>query len=160
MLFNEGLFPIYIYNSTLLLEIQPFNHRFPMVPLKIFHVFLAQAALLGGFTKAGLVLSCFCFFFQWGHMRIILTYIYHKHQPNLDRYIIHGSFGIMFIASLEYSQDLSLQLVRVWDTHWIHKGIQEADRKAWRCEQIVVFFWFCCGVSIENSSVWMGWTIN
>ncbi len=101
-------------------------------------------------------------FFQWGHMRNILTYIYHKHQPNLDKYNISymDPFGLCFsLPPWNIHKIYHYNVVRVWDTHWIH-NTRGGSKSLAVWTDCCVFFWFCCGVSIENSSVWMGWTIN
>ena len=34
-----------------------------------------------------------------GSLYGIITYIYHKHQPNVGKYTIHGSYGIVTLAA-------------------------------------------------------------
>ena len=70
---------------------------------------------LQGFRSAvvGLFASCFRWLFGcWGTHRIhgigIFTYIYHKNQPNVGKYTIHGSYG-------EWGQQFSWKIT--WGFH-------------------------------------------
>ena len=47
-------------------------------------------------------------------MNGIFTYIYHKNQPNVGKYIIHGSYGYGNIRNIEgFSLDIALYSVGV-----------------------------------------------
>ena len=57
----------------------------------------------------------------------IFTYIYHKHQPNVGKYTIHGSYGVsgvgsMLIQQLDHWDDISHKEsgVKRWNG-WINK---------------------------------------
>ena len=44
------------------------------------------------------------FSYPWGSMYGIFTYIYHKNQPNVGKYTIHGSFGYVCVG-FEFESD-------------------------------------------------------
>ena len=44
-----------------------------------------------------------------GSMYGIFTYIYHKNQPNVGKYTIHGSHGIVFVFFVETSGKVTIQ---------------------------------------------------
>ena len=53
-----------------------------------------DASFLGSFRSSNFLL-CVNFSFPIGSMYGIFTYIYHKHQPNLGKNTIHGSYRFM-----------------------------------------------------------------
>ena len=53
-----------------------------------------------------------CFIQPIGSMYGIFTYIYHKNQPNVGKYTIHGWYGARFITSHWFLCDKALLFAR------------------------------------------------
>ena len=66
----------------------------------------------------------------------LFTYIYHKHQPNVAKYTIHGSFGSMHSIISTYTdrnQILSIhQKVRLWEVSLTCRPLYRGPK--WRYE--------------------------
>ena len=78
----------------------------------------------------GLVLILKQKFYPFGSMYGIFTYIYHKNQPNVGKYTIHGSYGYYEVSSTLFLMMYTVQLFL-----FIHftRLVQKFTVFSWEC---------------------------
>ena len=68
-----------------------------------------------------------------GSMYGIFTYIYQENQPNVDKYTIHGWYGVCWPESAWWVNDKYIYIYiysHIWKIPETHKGWESA---VWRC---------------------------